>query len=210
MSTPPVEAKAWWRSYKKANIVARDVEKVSIKALQGVNRMKAATVSIADFNKNIVYRATVYHKRGTFLVNSYTIKCNGFKDRSLENGKPLAVVSSEVAEILMDKLVVTCAGENDFRSLDLDVSAFDKFGLHEYYKRQHAELEDDLQSMSLRDIYFMHFEQDIQRATHAADKDAISAMRIFAGGYVLAAKGTSRNEVREMLFTTASLNQEIK
>lgn len=178
----------WFKKIPKKKFLALDVEKVALLNMSGVDRIKAATVSVVDFWGNICYSEKVYHRKGSFIVNKHTERVNGFRRDDFINGKPMKTVTNELKELFKDKFIITVAAENDFRSLDIRCSEIQHFDLQEAYRRRYLdELGNLIQinPLSLRDMFFHHFKKDIQRGCHNADNDAISTMRVFVDGYFL-------------------------
>jgi len=103
-STSPAEVPVF-RKFKSQEILAFDAEKVGLKGVTGVNRIKAGTVSITKFDytqKNwMAYRA-----KGSFDVNFWTRAVNGFEQDSLINGLPPAKVTEEFKKLVASNLLV--------------------------------------------------------------------------------------------------------
>jgi len=188
----------FFKNYKIENIVALDVEEVKAIGLCGVESNKAAIVSIVNMKNEVLLNEVIYHKPGSFVTNYHTLKINNIRKNDLKAGKPLDVVAKEIINLLRDKLVVVVGGEKDFRALGLRMSQFQTFELQNVYFRNVLKQNIDecacvdaqlcdcyvTEPMSLRDMYFYHFKQDAQRASHSALGDAQATMRVFTEGYV--------------------------
>jgi len=54
---------------------------------------------------------------------------NGFESHSLKNCVPKTEAKKQIEEIISEKFIVTVAGENDFKSMDLKVKNYHVFDL---------------------------------------------------------------------------------
>jgi len=108
-----------FREFKSNEIIAFDIEKVGLKGIKGVNRVKAGTVSVTNFDYSQKGWMVKWAK-GSFDVNYWTRAVNGFEEDSLVSGLPPEQVTAEFKEFVGSKLLVGVALENDLRSLNLD------------------------------------------------------------------------------------------
>ncbi|XP_035710462.1 uncharacterized protein LOC110853665 [Folsomia candida] len=94
---------------------------VALKKLNGRKKhiIRAATVSIVDFDGKEIFSEMIFHEKGSFLVSKETISVNGFREDSLIGGIDMDKVRDKIISILDGKLVATCNGAADFNSLDI-------------------------------------------------------------------------------------------
>jgi len=110
---------------------------------------------------------------------------NGFEQGSLINGLPPAKVTKEFKKLVASNLLVEVALGNDIRSLDLDPNQImNTFDLQIFYRRPDPTNEYNHTPMSLRDMYYMDFEEDIQEGKHNAATDSYATMRVFKEGFL--------------------------
>ncbi len=189
------QPQAWWSSFKD-QVCGYDVEHVHLNGVRNTERVRAGKVGIASLvNNNIVpeKELVVYHKPGTFMTNPKMVAKSGIRKYDLVNGIHMSIVKEKVESIFKDKLVIVVNGATDFTSLGLKNYDFDTFDLQEYYKRP-GNIDNGFAKtgMSLRDMYFMEFNEDFQGTqTHSAVEDAKATLRIFMEGYI------KRNEKKE-------------
>ncbi|CAG7822259.1 unnamed protein product, partial [Allacma fusca] len=96
---------AWYAPWLKdtSTIVAIDCEMVQIKGCTSTLAHQCATVCLVDFFGSVILQRTVKHTPGSFVVNKWTQKVNGFTSKSLQNGMPLKDVTTEVEKLLQEK-----------------------------------------------------------------------------------------------------------
>jgi DNA polymerase III epsilon subunit-like protein len=174
------------------------VEKVALKDIKGIAREKPATVGIVDIDgKKLIYEK-IYRKPGSYLAGRKAVQVSGITWDGLKDGKPWEEVKKMIKSVLCGKLVITVNGQNDFNCLELEDDDFaDTFDLQGFYRRPHPDRIGDTQPMSLRDIFFFHFNVDCQDETqpHNALIDAISTIKVFRDGYQpLKRKSSCRHE----------------
>jgi len=58
------------------------------------------------------------------------------------------------------------------------------FDLQTFYRRPDPKNEFNHSPMSLRDMYFLHFQEAIQESTHDAATDSYATMRVFKEGFL--------------------------
>lgn len=185
--------KPWW---DQLDFVAIDVEKVA-KFIQDGNgkvighTMKAAKVGVVDSTYKTVIKADIYHAAGTFNTHPKTVRITGIRRNDMINGENLESVVEKVRRAFTLKTVITVAGQNDFESLESTRHAFDSslyedtFDLQEFYRRPSKNDPFGTEPMSLRDICFYHFKEDIQFSKpHDVIDDAKNTMRAFLEGYI--------------------------
>lgn len=184
--------KGWW---KNENIISLDVEKVSMRHLDGLAKMKPAIVGITNTKYEVLLDEKIYRKPGTFLDGKKDVEVSGITRHSLEDGKPWEEVKKKVMEEVKGKMIVTVAGESDLYCLELEESDYSTtFDLQSFYRRSHPERPGADQEMSLRDMYFHHFKEDIHyKKPHSAIEDARHTMKIFLEGYVPLKSGVAGN-----------------
>ena len=123
--------------------------------------------------------------KGSFDVNYLTRAVNGFEEDSFVSGLPPEQVTAEFKEFVGSKLLVGVALENDLRSLNLDPNQVMKtFDLQTFYRRPDPKNEFSHSPMSLRDMYFLHFQEDIQEGTHDAATDSYATISVFKEGFL--------------------------
>jgi DNA polymerase III epsilon subunit-like protein len=182
-STP----KPWWKTYSPKNVVAFDVEKINLRNLTGQARVKPGSIGIVDTQFNILMEEMVYHKPGSFLDGPKDSAVNGFTRSSLANGKNWdKEVYPQLKSSFTNKLVVGVEAQLDMACLNIERDDYEElFDLQSFYRRPKEDCSVGTNPMSLRDIYFHHFQEDCQAiAQHDATTDAISTMRIFMEGYI--------------------------
>lgn len=189
---------AWWKegNRKKADVLGYDAEHVHLKGISGVSRIRAGIVSVVKSNFEVEYFEKVYHKPGTFLDDYIIRKKSGINANSLKNGKAMAEVNMKLHETFQNKLIIVCGGDVDFSCVDLAMSEYVTFDLQAFYRRTK---EDDgtTHGMSLRDIYFLEFNQDMQGIrSHSAEEDARATIKIFLDGYCKRMKDNPENTNR--------------
>jgi hypothetical protein len=84
---------------------------------------------------NIYLQARIHHKEGSFIVSRESLQINGFTSNSLENGRPFVAVKQELIKLLDEKLVITCNGAADFKSLDINLGDVESFELQNVYQK---------------------------------------------------------------------------
>jgi hypothetical protein len=129
--------KRWFEEWKEEDIYAMDVEKVEVPIVGGgfskkKFNQKAGSVSVVNFKCEVVYEARVKREVGSFRVTYFSRKINGFTEASLVNGKPLESVQNDLHKLLLGKLVIMVAAENDFSSLEIPMASFDVFDIHSH------------------------------------------------------------------------------
>lgn len=186
-------AEPWWRKFDCSNVVAVDVEKVSLKALKGVSKGRAAKIAVVDIKGRTLFRSDVHHKPGTFDTSPKAVAISGIRRDDLvdapkwedefdENGELIKHgVHSNLKKFLKDKLVITCDGVNDFYSMDIEDDDYSAtFDLQSFFRRPHPECPGQTQPMSLRDMYFFNFKEDFQHEKpHDCTKDAVATIKVF-------------------------------
>lgn len=126
-------------------------------------------------------QSKIYHKPGTFEDNPLA----GYHSTSLVDGKPFDQVKEDVEKEIEGKLIITVAGENDFRGLDLIMSTYDKshFDLHRHFKKWNGQFtkfgEKVMQAIGLRSLYLHYHGHDIQKEGHSCSTDAQATMELF-------------------------------
>ncbi|CAL8113461.1 unnamed protein product [Orchesella dallaii] len=154
------------------------------RALSGVARLRGAKVAVVDSSMDSLYVADVYHRPSSFVVNRHTLAANGIGTLDLQHGLPMHLVTSQLRDAMFESLVIYFGGTTDFSSVDLDVTEFLTFNLQQFYRRSH-ENGMDTQPMSLRDMYFLGFNEDFQgNKVHSAETDAQATVKVFVRGYV--------------------------
>lgn len=128
----------------------------------------------------------IKHAAGSFHVNFYTKRINGFDKDSLIGGSKKSDVINAVKEKLSGKLVIVCGGESDIQTLDLSTTQFDCFDLQQYWfekiMNEHGVFVN--QPIGLRHIYHYYYGIDIQAGIHFAETDAKATMRLFREKYI--------------------------
>lgn len=128
-------------------------------------------------------QATIYHKPGSFIVNKFTIKVNGFQRDSLSKGKDLEQVKLELDKVLKGKLIITVAGAGDFSALDLPISDYDVFDLHQHWKKWNGTYtktgEPNFQPISMKSLYNYYKGTHIQEGIHDAVQDCLYTLELF-------------------------------
>ncbi|CAL8143024.1 unnamed protein product [Orchesella dallaii] len=205
-SVPPGLPNGWWAKYQLTDILAFDCEHVHYRKLKGRERVKAGSVSVVDYKGDQIYYAEIKHERGSFLVNNYTRKVNGFNENSLVNGKDLEVVMAEVGALFEGKLIITYGGGTDFDSLELFSGDFDTYDIAEYFKKPKPNKrgEDYGEKIGLRTLCHHFFHEDIQAGVHSPKTDAAATMKLFLEVYVKSNLGSMDRH-----FTNYNLFQDI-
>jgi hypothetical protein len=170
--------------FERSRFVALDAEFVQYKNLKGPDKNRARSVAISDSQFRILESLKVSHKKEDVFINAATIRINGITYESLIDGESLKEVKAKVIEATQNKIIVTVGGSSDFRSLDLDETSFSTFDLQQFYYRTDPNNFLCSQAMSLRDMFFYHFEDDCQSEAHNAENDAINTMKVFINGYI--------------------------
>ncbi|CAL8128674.1 unnamed protein product [Orchesella dallaii] len=193
----------WWKEYKPSDFVAMDVEKVHLIHLTSVERVKAAKVTVVNDKYDVIMKKKVKHAPGTFLTNPKIVQVSGINKYDLINGSEMEEVTKEVDRLIASKYMITVAGENDFRSLNLRYNEFRVFDLQSFYRRPNP-YEIDSSPMSLRDMYFYHFKEDCQPPgkPHDDETDARATMRVFREGYIKTAKFCNSNGIFDPDFSS--------
>lgn len=110
----------------------------------------------------------------------------------LEDGKPLHEVKKLVEEQLQGKCVVTVAGGTDFKALQLTAADFDHFDLQNVFKKWNGQTTRGgfkiYQPISLRDLCYHYFREDIQEGKHSSLTDAQNTMKVFRDIFIPFAK----------------------
>jgi hypothetical protein len=193
-----VNPKKWWLEYKRENVLFLDTEMVSL-AIERLPEEKqkyrqvVATVAICDSYGNEVLNETVFHSPGSFLVNKYTKKINGFNKYSLINGKNIEIVRQSVHDILFaepeeePKLIILWDATPDFNALRLEAGVYDVFDLQKHYDRYatHDIYHEFPLKTKLKAVYNKLFPgEPFQDGVHDAMSDALATRRIFMEGYI--------------------------
>lgn len=179
---------AWWSPFGD-QVRGYDVEHVHLKGLKSTDRIRAGKVGIASlFNNSIKAEEelVVYHKPGTFMTNPKMVAKSGIRTYDLANGLDMSKIRGKVEKYFKDHLVIVVNGATDFTSIGLKNYDFHTFDLQQFYKRS-GTIDNGFENtgMSLRDMYFMEFNEDFQgTAVHSAKDDAVATLRIFQEGYV--------------------------
>ncbi|OXA46050.1 RNA exonuclease 4 [Folsomia candida] len=187
-TTPPPTS--WWEEVGMDGFVSLDCEMVTLnqKNSHGKFIQKAATVGIVDWKKDTILNETVYHKAGSYKVNSYTKKINGFEGSVLEKGRELSAVKEQTESIIEGKVVVTAGGASDLLSLGLVPSDYELFDIQTVFRKwsgQFTKAGDKVyQPINLRSLYFHYFGEDIQSGIHSSLTDARATMRLFQEIYL--------------------------
>lgn len=128
-------------------------------------------------------QATIYHKPGSFIVNKHTLRINGFKKDSLEKGKDIEQVKVELDKVLRGKLVITVAGAGDFLALDLPISDYDVFDLHQHWQKWTGTYTKtgvpNFQPISMKSLYAYYKGKEIQDGVHDAIQDCVYTLELF-------------------------------
>lgn len=126
-----------------------------------------------------VYQETIKHEAGTYSVNKFTKRSSGIQTKNeLRFGTPFHEVTETFDDIFKDKYHVTCGGGADYTYLELTGGDYKNFDLQQFYRW--SSLTNPLgDAMSLRDIYFYYFKDDIQRGNHNAMIDAKATLKFF-------------------------------
>lgn len=189
---PLPKTATWWDNMK---FVAMDVEKVA-KYIRNDRRkvighiQKAAQVGIVDADYNTLLEKDIFHEPGSFNTHPKTVAISGINKFDLRFGEKFENVVKQVKDTFGSNTVITIAGQNDFESLDTDKKEGDSlyestFDLQEFYRRPSKVDPYGTEPMSLRDIFFFHFKEDIQfKKPHSALEDAKNTMKIFLEGYI--------------------------
>ncbi|OXA40896.1 hypothetical protein Fcan01_24195 [Folsomia candida] len=184
----PGGEEAWWTAFRKSDVVALDVEKVNLRNVKGVARVKPGKIGIVDCNYGTIFESDVYHRPGTFLDGKKDSAgvSGGITRYSLEKAPEWMTVKSKVKKAIDKKLIITVAGQGDLSCIDIERDDYGElFDVQCYYRRPNPDVSGETQPMSLRDIYFYHFKEDCQfQKPHNAVTDAICTMRIFLEGYI--------------------------
>ena len=91
-----------------------DVEKVSLRHLTGISRLRAGIVGVVNILGKKLYHEKVYCKPGSFLDGPKDIKINGIKRYDLTGGKELATITDQLKNLLKDKVIITVNGEHEW------------------------------------------------------------------------------------------------
>jgi hypothetical protein len=86
--------------------LAFDCEHVHLKTVLGTARVKAATVSVINGRREIVYEARIKHQPHSFIVNKHTMSKNGFDAFSLMDGKSIEKVQENIEKLFAGKLII--------------------------------------------------------------------------------------------------------
>lgn len=187
---------AWWKQFKRANVLGYDAEHVHLKEMQGLSRIRGGIVSVVKSNLEVEYSEKVYHRPGTFLDDWINQQKSGISANSLKNGKPMSEVKRQLQEVFEEKLIIVCGGAVDFSCVDLAMSEYVTFDIQSFYRRT-KEDDGSTHGMSLRDVYFMEFHQDIQGIkSHSAEIDARATIKVFLEGYCRRMKNHPMNHDR--------------
>lgn len=182
----------WWDEVK---LVAIDVEKVAKFIFDDSKKVighcqQAAEVGIVDDTYKTLLHKTIFHKPGSFNTHPKTVEITGFRKFDLQNGESFDSVIHQVKDAIGTKTVITVAGQNDFESLENNSKNptrlyDDTFDLQSFYRRPSKNDPYGTEPMSLRDICFHHFKEDIQfKKPHNVIDDAKNTMRAFLEGYI--------------------------
>lgn len=129
------------------------------------------------------HQAIIYHKPGSFKVNKHTIRINGFQKHSFVDGKDAEQVKEDLDSVLRGKLVITVAGAGDFLALDLPMSDYDVFDLHQHWKKWNGTYtktgEPNFQSISMKTLYHKYKGEKIQDGVHDAIQGCIYTLELF-------------------------------
>lgn len=188
VATTSLLPKPWWKERAKLDYIALDVEKVGNRGMEP----KAAMIAIVDTNYDVRLRKNIYHKPGSFSTHRKAVETSGITKFSLVNGEPWNDVIASVKDEFEKRFIIGVAVIGDFTSMRMYTiedgrpadSSF--FNLQAFYRRKKPTATDNFnsQEMSLRDIYFYHFKEDFQYATHDCLTDAKATMKVFLEGYI--------------------------
>ncbi|CAL8075617.1 unnamed protein product [Orchesella dallaii] len=179
----PVPAEVgWWSAYPKEAIIAMDCEMVSAIIGQKNNGkprcvQKAAKVSIASYEREIIYKRTIYHEPKSIYLTPIAKKLTGFSTQDFVTGTPVNVVQDEIRELFKGKLVVMIGCGSDFNALQMNKGNYDVFDLHEYFRK-------DSGPIGLRSLVMHYYYVDIQKGIHDPDVDSMYTMRLFTDVYM--------------------------
>ena len=143
---------------------------------------RAATVSIVGFDLKVIKMFKIYHEPGSYIVNYYTRKINGFEADTFRTGQNEIEVKKEIEKALQNKLIILCSAGSDFSMLDLKARDFDYFDIQSHF---YAKVLDEQGSYvnephSLLSIFRHYFpNEEFQSAVHDATSDAVATMKIF-------------------------------
>lgn len=151
---------------------------------------KAAKLGVVRRNEDgdeVIYEEledmTIKHAPGTFQINRFTKRSNGiFSKLELRNGRPFHEVKEDFIAKYSKKFHITCGGGSDYRYMELIGANYENFDLQDFFRRP-SETDPSGTPMSLRDIYYYLFEDDIQRGPHNAVTDAKATLRCFFEGF---------------------------
>ncbi|RWS21101.1 hypothetical protein B4U80_11933 [Leptotrombidium deliense] len=176
----PAPKPNWFDEYTKDEVVAIDCEFVRP---IGSRIAELATVAIVGGDKETIYKGMVKWEKGSFIVDYYTRRTNGFNESSLVKGKPFEEVQAKVKEILKDKLVIVCGGGNDFAALHLEMELYDVWDIQTYFQGMTSQVDrfgmPVFQPHKLRSIFKYCFPDECLNNIHTAENDALGTMRIF-------------------------------
>ncbi|OXA55081.1 hypothetical protein Fcan01_11344 [Folsomia candida] len=143
-SRPPCESRPggeeplrpWWTSFEKSQVVGLDVEKVNLRNVKGVARVKPGKIGIVDHKYETILESDVYHQPGAFLDGPLDSAVSGITRYSLDKLKDWLIVKRKVKDILDNKLVITVAGQGDLSCMDLERDEYGElFDLQMFYRR---------------------------------------------------------------------------
>ncbi|CAG7727068.1 unnamed protein product [Allacma fusca] len=194
----------WWKEFKdNSKIVAIDCEHVHYAKLKGIDRIKAASVSIVDFAGEVLFEARIRHNPDDCIINKHTIKVNGITKASVRMGISMEEAKLKVSNILQDKLVVHAAGSMDFRSLGLAIGDYYNFDLQSFWMEPSVNEAGVkvLTTISLKRMARKYFEKSFQEGAHSATADSKMTMRIFTDVYIPWKTGLGCSEIKEEDFS---------
>ena len=193
--------------------------------LKNSGEPECGSVAFVNHNRETVYKTKVFHPPNSLKVNSFTIKCNGFKHDSLCDPEypKLDEVSNKVEEFIAGKLFVLIGGDNgkqnnDLISLRLDASKILVYNSHFHFFKTTFEKtirspvgEDEsaflIEPISLRRLCLKYFDIDIQTGVHDPETDAKYTARIFQGILLLMLKPGLQNFVEYDINNTCAYQE---
>lgn len=175
----------WWELYDKKDIIAWDTEQVT-KEVNGQNKQHVATVDVVDYNKTNIYSKKIYHKAGSFKINTSTKFINGFKEDEFDDPTlPLpteAEVKSDIQKMFKDKLVISMGGVSDYDAMGLEIADFNNFELQSHWFVEAVDCNTGIpnrQPHSLRSLVKYYELKDPQKGKHGSHDDAVAHMELF-------------------------------
>lgn len=173
----------WWENYEKKDIIAWDTEQVT-KVENGQNKQHVATVDVVDYNKVNIFSRKIYHKTGSFKINTSTQFINGFKSNDFDDPKlPTEMdVRNEIKKLFKDKLVISLGGISDYEALGLEIADFDNFELQSHWFVEGTDCNTGLptrQPHSLRSLVKYYQLHDPQKGKRGSHNDAVAHMELY-------------------------------